>query len=139
MTLSVRRLRQRIAEQACYQCGYCLTREVVSGIPLTLEHITPKAKGGLDTEENLWLSCRLCNETKGVLTEVADPETGISVPLFNPRIQCWKEHFSWSEDGTCIIGKTPTGRATVVALSLNSEFRVRARALWVEVGWHPPE
>jgi hypothetical protein len=25
------------------------------------------------------------------------------------------------------------------ALSLNTEFRVRTRALWVEVGWHPPD
>ena len=74
-----------------------------------------------------------------MLTEAVDPETGISVPLFNPRTQIWAEHFSWSEDGTSIIGQTPTGRATIVALSLNRELRVRARALWVEVGWHPPE
>ncbi len=131
--------RQRIAEQARHRCGYCLTQEVVSGIPLTLEHIIPKAKGGLDTEENLWLSCRLCNEAKGVLTEAIDPETGAWVPLFNPRTQAWADHFTWSEDGTHIIGQTPTGRTTVVALSLNSELQVRARALWVEAGWHPPE
>ncbi len=132
-------LRQRIAEHALRRCGYCMTQEVVSGIPLTLEHIIPKAKGGQDTEENLWLSCRLCNEAKGVLTESEDPESGIFVPLFNPRIQIWTEHFVWSEDGTRIIGQSPTGRATVVALSLNSELRVKARALWVEAGWHPPE
>ena len=138
MSSSALTLRQRIAVQARYRCGYCLTQEVVSGIPLTLEHIIPKAKGGQDTEENLWLSCRLCNEAKGVLTEAIDPETGISVPLFNPRTQVWTEHFSWSDDGTSIIGQTPTGRATVVALSLNTELRIRARALWVEAGWHPP-
>ena len=139
MTSSSNILRQRIARHAHYRCGYCLTREVVSGIPLTLEHIIPKSKGGQDTEENLWLSCRLCNESKGVQTEAPDPKTGIAVPLFNPRIQRWTDHFVWSEDGTNIIGQTPSGRATVVALSLNSELRVRARALWVEVGWHPPK
>jgi len=139
MTASAQALRQRIAGQAHHRCGYCLTQEVVSGIPLTLEHIIPKAKGGREVEENLWLSCRLCNEAKGVLTEASDPETGITVPLFNPRTQAWAEHFTWSEDGTRIIGQTPTGRATAVALSLNSELRVRARAIWVEVGWHPPE
>jgi len=139
MTPSAPTLRQRIAEQAHHRCGYCLTQEVVSGIPLTLEHIIPKAEGGQDVEENLWLSCRLCNEAKGVLTEAIDPQTGVTVPLFNPRTQVWAEHFTWSEDGTRIFGQTSTGRATVAALSLNSELRVLARAIWVEAGWHPPE
>lgn len=139
MTTSAPTLRQRIAEQARYRCGYCLTQEVVSGIPLTLEHIIPKAKGGLDAEENLWLSWCSCNEAKGVLIEAIDPETGVTVPLFNPRTQAWEEHFMWSEDGSRIIGQTPVGRATTIALSLNSELRVQARAIWVEAGWHPPE
>ncbi len=52
------RLRQNIARQARYRCGYCQIQEVVSGIRLTLEHIQPKARGGTDNEENLWLSCR---------------------------------------------------------------------------------
>ena len=131
--------RERVAQQAVFRCGYCLTQERVSGIPLTLEHLMPRAKGGIDTEENLWLSCRLCNEAKGIQIEAPDSETGELVPLFNPRQQQWGDHFMWSECGTRVIGTTPTGRATVIALSLNSEFRVRARALWVEVGWHPPE
>lgn len=131
-------LRQRISQQASARCGYCLTQEVVSGIPLTLEHLVPKAKGGEDIEENLWLSCRLCNEAKGVLTEAHDPETGERVPLFNPRRQRWREHFRWNQAGTHIIGITPIGRATVEALSLNCELRVLARTLWVEAGWHPP-
>ncbi len=75
---------------------------------------------------------------EGVFTEAVDPETGSLVPLFNPRTQVWTEHFSWDKDGTDIIGQTPTGRSTVVALSLNNELRIRARALWVEAGWHPP-
>lgn len=132
-------LRQRVAEQARYRCSYCLTQEVVSGVPLTVEHIVPQAKGGQTTEENLWLSCRLCNEAKGVLTEAFDPESNATVPLFNPRTQVWAEHFTWSDDGAQVIGKTPPGRATVVALSLNSELHMRARAIWVEAGWHPPE
>ncbi|MBN2589772.1 MAG: HNH endonuclease [Sedimentisphaerales bacterium] len=115
-----------------------MTQERVSGVPLTVEHLTPRAKGGNDTDENLWMSCRLCNEAKGILTDASDPETGDIVPLFNPREHVWSEHFAWSENGTQIIGRTSIGRATIMALSLNSDFRVRARALWVEVGWHPP-
>jgi len=132
-------IRERVASQARFRCGYCLTQEQVSGVPLTIEHLMPRAKGGNDTEENLWTACRLCNETKGILTDAPEPETGEVVPLFNPRQQSWADHFVWSENGTQIIGTTSVGRATVLALALNTEFRVRARALWVEVGWHPPE
>ena len=81
-----RNQRKHIAEVAQYRCGYCLMQEVVSGIPLTIEHIIPKARGGQDDDENLWLSCRLCNEKKRVLIEAIDPETGKSVPLFNLNI-----------------------------------------------------
>jgi hypothetical protein len=27
----------------------------------------------------------------------------------------------------------------VAALSLNSDLRLKSRAIWVEAGWHPPE
>ncbi len=131
-------LRNRIAKEAKFRCGYCLTQEIVSGVPLTIEHIIPKSGGGRNTVDNLWLSCRLCNEAKGVMTEGNDKETGEIVTLFHPRIQRWENHFEWSENGTRIIGKNPAGRATIDALSLNSEFRILARALWVEAGWHPP-
>ena len=133
-----RERRRRIAEEAQYRCGYCQTQEVVSGIPLTIEHITPKAKGGSDDNENVWLSCRLCNEKKGILLEALDPNTGETVPLFNPRTQMWSDHFAWSEDGSRILPKTAIGRATVDVLSLNDELRVHARAIWVKAGYHPP-
>lgn len=132
-------LRQRIAAQARSRCGYCQTQELVSGIPLTLEHLIPKARGGLNDEANLWLSCRLCNEAKGVLTEATDPETGVVVPLYNPRTQPWTDHFAWSDQGTHIIGLTAIGRATVHALDLNEELRVSARAIWAKAGNHPPD
>jgi hypothetical protein len=131
-------LRQNLAEMAQHQCGYCQTQEAVSGIPLTIEHLLPKSRGGTDDETNLWVSCRLCNEAKGSQSDVTDPQTGERVPLFNPRVHMWTEHFVWDEDGTRLLGQTSIGRATVAALSLNSEFRVRARAMWVEAGWHPP-
>jgi len=138
MTVSTR-LRQQVAAQARYRCGYCQTQEEVSGIPLTIEHIEPKAQGGQDDEANLWLSCRLCNEAKGVRLEAADTLTGSTVPLYNPRTQNWTEHFVWDNEGTSVVGLTPIGRATVSVLSLNSDLRVRARAIWVQAGYHPPK
>ena len=139
MSSSRHSLRVQVAAQAQHRCGYCLTQEVVSGVPLTLEHIIPRALGGSDTEENLWLSCRLCNEAKGVQTQATDSDTESVVPLFNPHTDQWGEHFDWSEDSTMILGRTATGRATIAVLSLNSELRIRSRALWVEAGYHPPK
>ncbi len=132
-------LRRRVAQQARHRCGYCQTQEVVSGIPLTLEHLWPQAHGGSDEEDNLWMSCRLCNEAKGTRVEASDPDTGEVVRLFNPRTQVWAEHFAWNEAGTRMQGVTPTGRATIQALDLNSDLRVRSRTLWVEAGFHPPD
>jgi hypothetical protein len=132
-------IRERVRQQAGERCGYCLSRQrYVWGI-LEVEHIKPLASGGANTEDNLWLACRLCNLHKGSQIEAGDPETGLYLPLFNPRTQLWKDHFTWSQDGTEISGLTPIGRATVEALQLNEALRVAIRRQWVEVGWHPPE
>ena len=131
-------LRQRVAEAAHFRCGYCLTAQRIVGPLLEIDHIVPQARGGPHDEDNLFLACPMCNSHKADRIEAVDPEGAATVPLFNPRTQVWAEHFIWSEDGTLVIGQTPIGRATVATLSLNSELRVRARAIWVEAGWHPP-
>jgi len=105
---------------------------------MVIDHLVPEAAGGETVRDNLWLSCRRCNEFKGTRTHAVDPLSNILVPLFNPRTQSWVVHFTWSEDGTEIIGLTPTGRATLIALRLNNEEIVAARSLWVAAGWHPP-
>ena len=133
------RLQRQVKEAAHYRCGYCLTSQDIIGQQMHLEHLLPRAAGGLSVEENLWLACPACNEFKGVQTHAIDPVTGRRVRLFNPRKQKWKRHFQWSADGTEIIGKTPIGRATVVALQMNHPISLRARQKWVLAGWWPPE
>jgi len=59
-------------------------------------------------------------------------------PLYHPRQEAWNENFTWSRDGTFIIGLPASGHATVAALKLNNDEIVAARLLWVGVGWHPP-
>jgi len=131
-------LRERIRAQAGEQCGYCRSlQKYILGL-LEIEHIIPKAKGGTDDEDNLWLACRLCNGYKGTQTHTVDPVTDRRVKLFNPRQQKWSRHFEWSEDGTQIIGRTACGRATVIALQLNNIVSVTVRQQWVIAGWHPP-
>ena len=131
-------LRDRIAAQARFRCGYCLTSERIVGAPMEIDHIVPESLGGATEEENLWLACSLCNDHKGNRIAGIDPLTGEVARLFDPRRQVWREHFMWTEDGERIIGLTPVGRATVVALNLNRPTLVIARWAWVSVGWHPP-
>jgi HNH endonuclease len=131
-------LRERVQQQAGNRCGYCRSRqEYVLGY-LEIEHIIPRARGGTNDEQNLWLACRLCNHYKGVQTHGRDPQTGRLSRLFNPRTQRWVRHFRWSNDGLSIVGRTISGRATVVALNLNNLIARVVRARWVEAGWHPP-
>jgi len=132
-------LRAKVAAQARYRCGYCLAAESIVGMSMELDHLIPEALGGLTEEDNLWLACSLCNDSKGCRIAAEDPTTGVVVRLFNPRHQDWHEHFSWSEGGSMITGGTPVGRATVVALHLNRPTLVLARLAWVAVGWHPPK
>jgi hypothetical protein len=134
-----RALRARVAAQARHRCGYCLTPEHLVGTPLEIEHLFPLALGGRTEEANLWLACSLCNSFKGARVVAFDSATGGLVPLFNPRHQVWREHFAWSESGDRIVGLTPIGRATVIALNLNRSPLVQTRRAWISVGWHPPK
>lgn len=131
-------VRSRIAEAARRRCGYCLTPQEFTAMPMHIEHILPLSAGGSSDEENLWLACALCNGHKATQTHYLDPATGQHIALFNPRRQSWEEHFAWSEDGVFIVGRTPAGRATVVAVKLNNAHLTSARRRWVAVGWHPP-
>ncbi|MEO8953607.1 MAG: RNA-guided endonuclease IscB [Ktedonobacteraceae bacterium] len=46
------------------RCAYC----GATGVPLQLEHILPKARGGSDRVSNLTLACKPCNVRKGTQT-----------------------------------------------------------------------
>lgn len=131
-------LRQRVREQAQNCCGYCQSQQQYVLGKLEIDHIIPVAAGGTDDEENLWLACRLCNSYKSTQVEAIDPLSGKPVMLFNPRQQSWADHFAWHSDGDQIIGLTPCGRATVIALQLNNVVAVMVRRAWVQAGWHPP-
>lgn len=133
------KLKNKIRKDAKNRCGYCQLPQYIIPNMLEMEHLLPLSEGGLDEEENLWLACRNCNSFKSSKTEAVDTETKQTVPIFNPRTQNWEEHFKFSESGTEIFGKTPCGRATVIALRLNFEQAVISRQNWVDVGWFPPK
>lgn len=107
---------------------------------LEIEHVLPLARSGSDDESNLWLACPICNGHKADKIEAVAPETGLRAALFNPCVQRWQDHFRWMEDGIRIIGTTPSGRATIVALHLSDDpDALTVRSYWVLVGWQPPD
>ena len=129
----------KIREQAKNRCGYCLVPQKLVSYKLEIEHIFPRALGGSNEENNLWLACRQCNLSKRIKTHGFDTVTFERIKLFNPREQIWSEHFKFSVEETEIIGKTPCGRATVSALQLNSDLQRTAREFWKLTGIFPPK
>ncbi len=130
--------KKAVQERAKHCCEYCLSQSKISADSFVIEHIIPLAKGGTDDLENLALSCQRCNNHKFTATHALDTATGIVVPLYNPRIDIWEQHFQWSENFTEIIGISPTGRSTSQRLQLNREGLINLRRVFVAVGLHPP-
>lgn len=132
---SVRRI---VATRANNICEYCRCLEQFSTQSFSVDHIKPRKAGGETILENLAWSCCGCNAHKHTKTESIDPETNQKTSLFNPRQQSWHDHFRWSDDVTKMMGKTPCGRATIFALSLNRLGIVNLRRLLITVNLHPP-
>ena len=119
-------------------CEYCHAAEQWQYVRFTVDHVVPLSKGGVDSLDNLALACFHCNRRKSDYLVGIDPESGIEVPLFNPRRDRWSNHFIWSVDGLLIVGFTATGRATIAALLLNRDRVIQIRSADKEIGRHPP-
>lgn len=132
-------VQDRVRTAAKNRCGYCLCLQHYMPDWLQIDHILAHALGGSDEEENLWLACGWCNRHKSFRSSYFDPVSQETVSLYNPRLQNWKEHFQWDDEGVQIFGLTPVGRTTVAALLLNHTLLLKVRRNWVKVGWHPPE
>jgi predicted restriction endonuclease len=52
--------RKNIKEQWEHKCAYCGSEENI-----TLDHIIPQCKGGLDVKTNVVSCCHSCNQSKG--------------------------------------------------------------------------
>lgn len=57
-------IREYLLEKWSRKCAYCGK----TNVPLEIEHIIPKSRGGTDRVSNLTLACRKCNQKKGNLT-----------------------------------------------------------------------
>ena len=52
--------RRNIKEQWEHKCAYCDSEEKI-----TLDHVIPQCKGGLDIKTNVVACCHSCNQSKG--------------------------------------------------------------------------
>lgn len=57
-------IRQYVLEKWKRMCAYC--GEI--GVPLEIEHLVPRSRGGSDRVSNLTLACHACNQKKGTKT-----------------------------------------------------------------------
>ena len=57
-------IREYLLEKFNRACVYCGKKNV----PLEIEHVVPKSRGGSDRVSNLTLACHNCNQTKGNLS-----------------------------------------------------------------------
>ncbi len=129
---------QIVRQRAKYLCEYCHSSEKWQYVAFTIDHIKPVSHGGSENIDNLALACFHCNRQKSNQVEADDPTTGITVPLFNPRLEDWSTHFRWSLDSLYIQGITAIGRATISALKLNRERIIIIRSADLIVNRHPP-
>jgi 5-methylcytosine-specific restriction endonuclease McrA len=60
-TLAGYEVKEYLLEKWKRTCAYCDT----TGVPLEIEHIHPRSKGGSDRVSNLALACQPCNQKKG--------------------------------------------------------------------------
>ncbi len=131
-------LRQTICDRAQNCCEYCGCPAEYLPDSFTIDHIQPHQSGGLSTLENLAWACNGCNGYKHTRTLYIDPETEEEVMLFNPRKENWDNHFTWISNYRQIIGRSPTGRATIDALKLNRSGLMNLRRLLSNSQLYPP-
>ena len=128
-------LRRVVLERAGNRCEYCQLSQAGQEATFHIDQVVPVAAGGPTIESNLALACVSCSLREGSALTAENPETGQRVPIFNPRVQRWAEYFRWQ--GSRLIGITPTGRATVTALSLNRSAMLAIRDEEGAFGSHP--
>ncbi|AXE86712.1 RNA-guided endonuclease IscB [Streptomyces sp. Go-475] len=96
-------------------CAYC----GMSGVPLNIEHVRPRGRGGSDRISNLVLACSPCNRAKGgkpveaFLADRADRLAAAPGPAALPRQtaspRAWTKHTPWMP---CASGLLITRSAT---------------------------
>ena len=126
-----------VSARAGHRCEYCHAPEAIFNFPFEVEHVIPPGHAGSDSEDNWALACRSCNLFKSDAVHGTDSEARMTVALFHPRHEVWEEHFAAVVGEGTVIGLTPTGRATVDRLRMNSPTQRFARQQWHRLDLFP--
>ena len=125
-----------VRERARLSCEYCHLPQEFQEAAFHFDHILPRSAGGKSDLDNLALACVSCSLRKADRLAADDPSTASKQPLFHPRTNVWSDHFAWSKEWR-LIGLTPRGRATVVALGMNRPSVLATRQFLASVGQFP--
>jgi hypothetical protein len=117
-------------------CEYCRLPQAWDDAGFQIDHVIAASHSGPTRASNLCLACFPCNSFKGPNLAGVDKKTKRIVPLFNPRRHKWSRHFRWA--GPLLVGRTPTGRATIATLRINLDHRVAYRQELIDEGLFPP-
>jgi hypothetical protein len=131
-----RELEELVWRRARGRCEYCQLPHEYDELTFEIDHIIALKHRGPTRASNLCLACFACNNHKGTNLSGVDPKTKKIVNLFNPRRHKWNRHFRW--DGPILVGRTPIGRATIIVLEINLDYRVDLRQGLIDEGVFPP-
>jgi 5-methylcytosine-specific restriction endonuclease McrA len=113
-------IRECLLEKWGRKCAYCDK----TGVPLEVEHILPRSRGGSKRFSNLTLSCHECNQEKGTQTaaEFGHPEIQAAARLLlkdatDVNITRWELWRRLSENGLPVHCGTGGGRNTTEPVS----------------------
>ena len=127
-------LRRTVSDRAQKCCEYCLIPEILALASYQVDHVIAEKHGGATTEENLALSCPLCNQAKGSDIASVDPETGETVRLYHPRQDNWADHFYLENLSGAILPLTAIGRVTTQLLRINLTASLSTRQILAQAG-----
>ena len=126
-----------IMQKTIRYCEFCHIPEGI--LPLHVLNLPRQKKDTPNALQNYCVICEHCYKAKGNRVEGVDPRSGKIIPLFHPRKDIWKQHFSWEIDHITIKGLTIVGRATVAITRMNSESMLERRKQGLRDGWHQPD
>ena len=127
--------RRFVIGRAGNRCEYCRVLDYLVGFEYHIEHIIGVQHGGTDVLSNLAYACSYCNWKKGPNISTILFLGGELIPLFNPRIQNWFDHFEVKKGE--ILPLSTIGEATIKLLALNQASRVDARFEMMLAGCYP--
>jgi hypothetical protein len=119
-----------------FRCEYCLFHEDDAAFPHEVDHIISRQHGGETIADNLAYACLVCNRYKGSNIASIAP-SGNLVPLFNPRLDQWNDHFRLN--GAFIEALDLVGDLTARVLRLNTPERLMRRRLLQQLRRYPKE